>query len=136
MVNILCGLSKFPYGGDIHQEPQGPEQSDPVRLHRSDTSMATTHDSLGISEARSQLGTLVARAVHGRRHTTISRSTTERAVLISEEEFKEYVRLKQEREAAEVRAEIDAAARGELDMTVYTSREEAYADLGLGDAAK
>ncbi|MBN6054254.1 type II toxin-antitoxin system Phd/YefM family antitoxin [Nonomuraea sp. RK-328] len=98
--------------------------------------MTTTHDSLGISEARSQLGTLVARAVHGRRHTTITRSTTERAVLISEEEFEEYVRLKREREAAEVRAKIDAAARGELDMTVYTSREEAYADLGLGDADK
>ncbi|MFC4014650.1 type II toxin-antitoxin system Phd/YefM family antitoxin [Nonomuraea purpurea] len=98
--------------------------------------MTTTHDALGISEARSQLGTLVARAVHGHRPTTISRSTTERAVLISEEEFEEYVRLKREREAAGLRARIDAAARGELEMTTYTSREQAYADLGLGDAAK
>ncbi|WP_336216042.1 type II toxin-antitoxin system prevent-host-death family antitoxin [Nonomuraea sp. LPB2021202275-12-8] len=96
--------------------------------------MAT--EALGISEARSQLGTLVARAVHGRRHTTISRSTTERAVLISEEEFEEYVRLKREREAADIRAKMDAATRGDLEMTVYTSREDAYADLGLGDAAK
>ncbi|WP_043636984.1 type II toxin-antitoxin system Phd/YefM family antitoxin [Nonomuraea candida] len=98
--------------------------------------MTTTHDSLGISEARSQLGTLVARAVHGRRHTTISRSTTERAVLISEEEFEEYVRLKREREAAEVRAKMDAVARGEREMTIYTSREQGYADLGLGDVTR
>ncbi|GAA3090258.1 prevent-host-death family protein [Nonomuraea salmonea] len=74
--------------------------------------------------------------MHGRRYTTISRSTTERAVLISEEEFEEYIRLKREREAAEVRAKIDAAAQGELDMTTYTSREQAYSDLGLGDADK
>ena len=34
-----------------------------------------------------------------------------------------------EQETAEVRAKMDAAARGEREMTVYTSREEAYADL-------
>lgn len=36
-------------------------------------------------------------------------------------------------EAASLRATIEAAARGEIDMTVYASRGEAYADLGLND---
>lgn len=34
-----------------------------------------------------------------------------------------------EQEAADVRAKIAAVARGERKMTVYTTREEAYADL-------
>ncbi|MEV4897130.1 type II toxin-antitoxin system Phd/YefM family antitoxin, partial [Nonomuraea sp. NPDC055795] len=57
--------------------------------------MATT-DPLGIAEARSQLGTLVARAVHGHQPTTIRRSTTERAVLISEDDYEELLRARRE----------------------------------------
>jgi hypothetical protein len=38
-------------------------------------------------------------------------------------------------EILQVRAKIDAAAKGELDMIVYTSREELYANLELGDAS-
>ena len=91
-------------------------------------------ETLGVSVARDQLGPLVSRAVHAHRPTRIKRSDQEHAVLISEEEFKEYLRLKHEREAAGLREMMAAASRGEIAMTVYTSRDEAYTDLGLGGA--
>ncbi|TMR21310.1 prevent-host-death family protein [Nonomuraea zeae] len=93
-------------------------------------------ETLGIAAASDKLGPLVSRAVHAHRPTRIKRSAEEHAVLISEEDFKEYLRLKREREAASVRELMAAAGRGNLEMTVYNSRAEAYADLGLGDASK
>lgn len=91
-------------------------------------------ETLGIAAARDQLGPLVSRAVIGHRPTRITRSKDERAVLISEADWEEYRQLKREREATEVRAMMAAAGRGEVEMTVYTSRDEAYADLGLDGA--
>lgn len=91
-------------------------------------------ETLGIAAARDQLGPLVSRAVIAHHPTRIKRSDQEHAVLISEEEFEEYLSLKREREAAELRAMMAAADRGNLKMTVYTSRDQAYADLGLGGA--
>ncbi|WP_433508767.1 type II toxin-antitoxin system Phd/YefM family antitoxin [Nonomuraea sp. CA-143628] len=92
--------------------------------------MAT--DPLGIAEARSQLGTLVARAVHGHQPTTIRRSTTERAVLISEADYEELLRARRELEAGHVAEAITAHARGEREMMMtYDSKEALYADLGL-----
>ncbi|MDP9869712.1 MULTISPECIES: type II toxin-antitoxin system Phd/YefM family antitoxin [Streptosporangium] len=90
-----------------------------------------TIDSLGIAEARSQLGTLVARAVHGHQPTTISRSTSERAVLISEADYEALLRARQELEAGQVREAIAARERGESTMHRYESRDELYADFGL-----
>ncbi|GAA0929376.1 type II toxin-antitoxin system Phd/YefM family antitoxin [Nonomuraea longicatena] len=92
--------------------------------------MAIT-DSLGIAEARSQLGTLVARAVHGHQPTTISRSTTERAVLISEDDYKALLRARHELEVSRVSDAIAAHGRGEREMMTYDSKEAFYADLGL-----
>lgn len=94
----------------------------------------TSMETLGIAAARDKLGPLVSRAVLTHRPTRIKRSEEERAVLISEEDFEEYLRLKREREAADLRALIAAAGRGEIEMTAYTSRDEAYADLGLDGA--
>ncbi|MER6514830.1 hypothetical protein ABT158_49035 [Nonomuraea sp. NPDC001636] len=49
-------------------------------------------------------------------------------------EFKEYLRLKREREAAGLREMMAAAHPGDIATTVHTSRGQAYADLGdLGD---
>lgn len=93
--------------------------------------MTTTHDALGISEARGQLGTLVARAVHGHQPTTISRSTTERAVLISEADYEALLRARRDLEAGQVTEAIAAHARGEREMITYDSKEALYADLGL-----
>ncbi|MET8004585.1 type II toxin-antitoxin system Phd/YefM family antitoxin [Nonomuraea glycinis] len=93
--------------------------------------MTATHEPLGISEARSQLGTLVARAVHGHQPTTIRRSTTERAVLISEADYEELLRARRELEAGHVTEAIAAHARGEREMITYDSKEALYADLGL-----
>lgn len=95
----------------------------------------TRMETLGIAAARDKLGPLVSRAVMSHRPTRIKRSDEEHAVLISEEDFEEYLRLKREREAATVLELMAAAGRGDLEMTVYTSRQEAYADLGLGEAA-
>ena len=92
--------------------------------------MATT-DPLGIAEARTQLGTLVARAVHGHQPTMISRSTTERAVLISEQDYEELLRSRRELEAAHVAEAIAAHSRGEREMMTYDSKEALYADLDL-----
>ncbi|MFI6392782.1 type II toxin-antitoxin system Phd/YefM family antitoxin [Nonomuraea sp. NPDC050547] len=92
--------------------------------------MATT-DPMGIAEARSQLGTLVARAVHGHQPTTIRRSTTERAVLISEDDYEELLRARRELEAGHVAEAIAAHGRGEREMVTYDSRAALYADLGL-----
>ncbi|MGV9306296.1 hypothetical protein ACWDLG_23205 [Nonomuraea sp. NPDC003727] len=47
-------------------------------------------------------------------------------MLISEADSEEYVQLKRERETT--------AGRGEIEMTVRTSRDEAYADRGLDGA--
>jgi PHD/YefM family antitoxin component YafN of YafNO toxin-antitoxin module len=96
----------------------------------------TSMETLGIAAARDKLGPLVSRAVMTHRPTRIKRSDEEHAVLISEEDFEEYLRLKREREAAGVRELMVAASRGELEMTIYTSRAEAYADLGLDGAAQ
>ncbi|WP_336206995.1 type II toxin-antitoxin system prevent-host-death family antitoxin [Nonomuraea sp. LPB2021202275-12-8] len=96
------------------------------------------NDALGIAEARSKLGVLVSRAVHAHRPTMISRSDEERAVLISEEEYEELLRLREERETAEVREAIAAHGRGEVRMHRYESRDALYADFGLsvpGDRA-
>lgn len=90
-----------------------------------------TIDSLGIAEARSQLGTLVARAVHGHQPTTIRRSTTERAVLISESDYEALLQARQELEAGQVREAIAARERGELRTHRYESRAELHADFGL-----
>lgn len=90
-----------------------------------------TTDSLGIVEARKKLGTLVARAAHSHQHTRISRSEDERAVLISEEEYEELLRLRHEREADDVAVAIAARQRGELEMVGYDSRDDLYADLDL-----
>jgi prevent-host-death family protein len=92
--------------------------------------MAST-DALGIAEARSQLGTLVARAVHGHQPTTISRSTTERAVLISEDDYEALLRARQELEAIRVAEAIAAHGRGEREMMTYDSKEALYTDLDL-----
>ncbi|GAA2812884.1 type II toxin-antitoxin system Phd/YefM family antitoxin [Nonomuraea dietziae] len=91
----------------------------------------TSMETLGIAAARDKLGPLVSRAVMSHRPTRIKRSDEEHAVLISEEAFEEYLRLKREREAADLRELMAAAGRGEIEMTVYDSREAAYADLGL-----
>ncbi|MFD1545773.1 type II toxin-antitoxin system Phd/YefM family antitoxin [Nonomuraea guangzhouensis] len=98
------------------------------------TNDQTSMETLGIAAARDKLGPLVSRAVMTHRPTRIKRSDEEHAVLISEEDFEEYLRLKRANEAAGVREMMAAACRGELEMTVYTSRAEAYADLGLDGA--
>lgn len=90
-----------------------------------------TADPMGIAEARSQLGTLVARAVHGHQPTTIRRSTTERAVLISEADYEELLRARRELEAGRVAEAIAAHGRGEREMMTYDSEEALYADLDL-----
>lgn len=38
-------------------------------------------------------------------------------------------------EATEVKAMMEAATRGEIEMAVYTSREQLYEDLGLSGEA-
>lgn len=90
-----------------------------------------TTDTLGIVEARNKLGVLVSRAVHGHQPTRITRSDEERAVLISEEEYEELLRLRREREVSEVAAVIAAQRRGKVEMVGYDSRDALYADLGL-----
>ncbi|MBB5078811.1 prevent-host-death family protein [Nonomuraea endophytica] len=89
-------------------------------------------ETLGIAAASDKLGPLVSRAVHAHRPTRIKRSADEHAVLISEEDYADLVALRRAREAAQVRELMAAAGRGDVAMTVYTSRDEAYADLGLG----
>ncbi|MFE3452235.1 type II toxin-antitoxin system prevent-host-death family antitoxin [Nonomuraea sp. NPDC059194] len=88
-------------------------------------------DSLGIVEARNKLGVLVSRAVHGHQPTTISRSEDERAVLISEEEYEELLRLREEREIGRVREAIASRERGEMRMHRYESAAQLYSDYGL-----
>ncbi|MEV0353345.1 type II toxin-antitoxin system Phd/YefM family antitoxin [Nonomuraea sp. NPDC050680] len=88
-------------------------------------------NALGIVEARNQLGTLVARAVHGHAVTRISRSSHERAVLISEADYEELLRARRELEAGHVTEAIAAHARGEREMMTYDSKEALYADLDL-----
>ncbi|GIH80986.1 type II toxin-antitoxin system Phd/YefM family antitoxin [Planobispora longispora] len=90
-----------------------------------------TNETLGIVEARKRLGPLVARAVHGRQPTTITRSDEERAVLISEKEYEELLRAREELEIGRVREAIAARERGELRMHRYETRDELYADFGL-----
>ncbi|MFC5822537.1 type II toxin-antitoxin system Phd/YefM family antitoxin [Nonomuraea insulae] len=90
-----------------------------------------TADPLGIAEARTQLGTLVARAVHGHQPTTIRRSTTERAVLISEADYEELLSARRELEASRVAEAIAAHGRGEREMMTYDSKAALYADLDL-----
>lgn len=91
-------------------------------------------ETLGIAAASDKLGPLVSRAVHANRPTRIKRSADEHAVLISDADYADLVELRRARELAQVRELMAAAGRGEVDMTVYTSRDEAYADLGLGGA--
>ncbi|ACZ88061.1 type II toxin-antitoxin system prevent-host-death family antitoxin [Streptosporangium roseum] len=89
------------------------------------------NDALGIVEARNNLGVLVARAAHRHEATRIRRSASERAVLISEEEYEELLRLRREREAADVVTAIAAAERGEVKLAGYDSAAALYADLDL-----
>ncbi|MFD9941295.1 hypothetical protein ACFWYW_44895 [Nonomuraea sp. NPDC059023] len=65
----------------------------------------------------------MSRAVHAHRPTRIKRSADEHADLVA---------LRRARDAAQVRELMAAAGRGDVEMTVYTSQAEAYADLGLG----
>ncbi|MEU0566030.1 type II toxin-antitoxin system Phd/YefM family antitoxin [Nonomuraea sp. NPDC005983] len=88
-------------------------------------------DALGIAEARTQLGTLVSRAVHGHQPTTIRRSNSERAVLISEQDYEELLRARRELEAGHVAEAIAAHGRGEREMMTYDSKAALYADLDL-----
>ncbi|MEU7858586.1 type II toxin-antitoxin system Phd/YefM family antitoxin [Nonomuraea sp. NPDC049141] len=90
-----------------------------------------TIEALGIAEARSQLGTLVSRAVHGHQPTTIRRSSSERAVLVSEQDYQELLRAHRELEAGRVAEAIAANERGEREMITYDSKAALYADLDL-----
>ncbi|MGI5286144.1 type II toxin-antitoxin system Phd/YefM family antitoxin [Nonomuraea polychroma] len=76
--------------------------------------MAT--DASGIAQARSRLGTLVSRAVHGHQPTTIRRSSSERAVLISEQDYEELLRARHELEAGRVAEATAAHERGDREM--------------------
>lgn len=93
-------------------------------------------DTLGIAEARTKLGTLVARAVHGHQPTMITRSSTERAVLISEEDYEALLRARRELETGRVSQAIAAEERGELTMLRYDTEAALYADLGLPDPGR
>ncbi|MFF5210184.1 type II toxin-antitoxin system Phd/YefM family antitoxin [Streptosporangium sp. NPDC000396] len=90
-----------------------------------------TNKTLGIVEARSNLGPLVARAAHRGEVTHIRRSATERAVLISEEDYEELLQLRKEREIGKVREAIAAHERGEVRMHRYESATDLYGDFGL-----
>jgi hypothetical protein len=86
----------------------------------------------GIAEARKVLGALVGRAVHSRTNKPIiSRSKSERAVLISEDDWNELQAFRKEREKQELRDLIAAHERGEIEMNVYTNAEEFEARFGV-----
>jgi prevent-host-death family protein len=88
-------------------------------------------ETLGIADARPRLGSLVARAHHAHQPTMITRSTSETAVLISRDDYDDLLRLRREREVADVASLMDAAASGEVTMAAYDSADDLYADLGL-----
>ncbi|MFI6485515.1 prevent-host-death family protein [Nonomuraea sp. NPDC050663] len=92
-------------------------------------------ETLGIAAAGDKLGSLVSRAVHAHRPTRIRRSADEHAVLISDDDYAEYLALKREREADQVAALIAATSSERIEEQAYASREQAYADLDL-DAAR
>ncbi|GGS98685.1 hypothetical protein GCM10010156_66010 [Planobispora rosea] len=86
---------------------------------------------MGVADARKQLGHLIARAVHRRTPTVISRSTQERAVIISEEDYRDLVALRREREEAAVAQMIADADAGTLAVTSYDNPADLYAAMGL-----
>lgn len=95
------------------------------------TEIQKSMETLGVAAARDQLGPLVSKAVIGRRPTCIKRSPQERAVLISEEAFEEYLALKLAAEATEVAERIAATSRETIEREAFSTREDAYAALGL-----
>jgi prevent-host-death family protein len=88
-------------------------------------------ETLDIGEARKMLGSLVARAVHGRQPTVITCSGGERAVLISEGRYEELLRAREDLEVGRVREAIAVRERGESNMHRYETRDGLYADFGL-----
>ncbi|MFE3449849.1 type II toxin-antitoxin system Phd/YefM family antitoxin [Nonomuraea sp. NPDC059194] len=94
----------------------------------------TSLETFGIAAARDKLGLLVSKAVIGHHPTRIKRSDDEQAVLISEEAYEEYLRLKRQREIDDLRARMESTSRETIERDAYSSREQAYADLGLGGA--
>ncbi|MFB9723501.1 type II toxin-antitoxin system Phd/YefM family antitoxin [Planobispora longispora] len=88
-------------------------------------------EQIGIVEARKRLGTLVSRAVHAHVPVRISRSADEHAVLISEAEYAELQRLREQAEIAEMKERMASVQRGEARLTGFASREAAYAHFGV-----
>ncbi|GIH95255.1 type II toxin-antitoxin system Phd/YefM family antitoxin [Planobispora siamensis] len=86
---------------------------------------------MGVADARKQLGTLIARAVHRHTPTVISRSTHERAVIISEEDYRDLVALRRAREEATVAKMIADTDAGTLPVATFDDPADVYAAVGL-----
>lgn len=120
---LLCSAERT----DLRTEPISAMRG----ILRGMTQIQKSMETLGVAAARDQLGPLISKATIGRQPTCIKRSPSERAVLISEEAFEEYMALKLAREAAELAELIASTSRETIEREAYSSREQAYADLDL-----
>ncbi|GAA0411985.1 hypothetical protein Acor_15970 [Acrocarpospora corrugata] len=88
-------------------------------------------EQIGIVEARKRLGTLVSRAVHAHVPVKISRSADEHAVLISEDDYTDFRRLREQEEIAQFKEEIAKAERGETPALAFTDADDMYRHFGV-----
>ncbi|MBG0824329.1 type II toxin-antitoxin system Phd/YefM family antitoxin [Planomonospora sp. ID91781] len=86
---------------------------------------------LDIAEGRDKLGFVVSRAVHSGKPTVITRSAEERAVLISESDFEDFVRLLNDEQTRYIKDQIAAQQRDGIEMRRYATAEELYAGFGM-----
>ncbi|MFC0861622.1 type II toxin-antitoxin system Phd/YefM family antitoxin [Sphaerimonospora cavernae] len=88
-------------------------------------------EQIGIVEARKRLGTLVSRAVHAHTPVRISRSAEENAVLISEDDYAEFRRLREQAEVVEFKERIAKAERGETPALSFTDADDMFRHFGV-----
>lgn len=88
-------------------------------------------EQIGIVEARKRLGTLVSRAVHAHTPVRISRSADEHAVLISEADYAEFRRLREQAEVAAFRERMAQAERGETPTVSFTDADDMFRHFGV-----
>lgn len=88
-------------------------------------------EQVGIVEARKRLGTLVSRAVHAHVPVKISRSADEHAILISEDDYADLRRLREQEEIGQFKAQIAKAERGETTTLAFTNADDMYRHFGV-----
>lgn len=70
-------------------------------------------ESIPLKEARDQLGRIHSSVAHGHRHVRVTRHGSDAVVLVPQEDYAEYLRLKQAEIARHMAESLDYLRRGE-----------------------